>query len=89
MLDTNPDVVLLDFHLQDGTGLDAAVAIRRVVPDVRFIFLSRDDSDNALLSAVEAGAEWLIVEQDESAGAPIDDARRSYGALQRMLEEVV
>ena len=40
-------------------------------------------------AAVEAGAEWLIVEQDESAVSAIEDARRSYGALQRMLEEVV
>jgi sugar phosphate isomerase/epimerase len=40
-------------------------------------------------AAVRAGAEWLIVEQDESEGSEIEDARRSYGALQRMLEEVV
>jgi sugar phosphate isomerase/epimerase len=40
-------------------------------------------------AAVSAGAEWLIVEQDESEGSEIEDARRSYGALQRMLEEVV
>jgi sugar phosphate isomerase/epimerase len=40
-------------------------------------------------AAVGAGAEWLIVEQDESDGSVFEDARRSYGALQRMLEEGV
>jgi sugar phosphate isomerase/epimerase len=36
-------------------------------------------------AAVEAGAEWLLVEQDESDGPEIDAARRSYGALREML----
>jgi sugar phosphate isomerase/epimerase len=36
-------------------------------------------------AAVEAGAEWLIVEQDESDGPPLDDAERSLEALRRML----
>jgi sugar phosphate isomerase/epimerase len=39
-------------------------------------------------AAVAAGAEWLIVEQDRSDGSELDDARRSYQALQRMLQEV-
>ena len=36
-------------------------------------------------AAVEAGVEWLIVEQDESDGSELDDARRSLAALIRML----
>jgi sugar phosphate isomerase/epimerase len=36
-------------------------------------------------AAVEAGVEWLIVEQDASDGSPLEDAARSYRALQRML----
>jgi sugar phosphate isomerase/epimerase len=39
-------------------------------------------------AAVAAGAEWLIVEQDLSDGSELADARRSYQALQRMLQEV-
>jgi sugar phosphate isomerase/epimerase len=37
-------------------------------------------------AAVEAGAEWLLVEQDESDGPEIEAARRSYGALKAMLD---
>jgi DNA-binding NarL/FixJ family response regulator len=51
-----PHVVVMDFHLDDGTGRDAAVAMREIYPSVRFVFLSRDDSDDARLAAVEAGA---------------------------------
>jgi len=59
-LATDPDVVVMDFHLRDGTGLDAALAIRKVQPNARFVFLSRDDSDSAWLAAIEAGAGAFI-----------------------------
>ena len=37
-------------------------------------------------AAVQAGAEWLLVEQDETDGSDLDAARRSLGALRTMLE---
>ena len=55
-----PHVVVMDFHLDDGTGHDAAIAMRDVFPNVRFIFLSRDESDDARLAAVEAGASAYL-----------------------------
>jgi DNA-binding NarL/FixJ family response regulator len=55
-----PDVVVMDFHLGDGTGNEAAVAMRQTFPDVRFVFLSRDESDDAHLDAVEAGASAYL-----------------------------
>jgi sugar phosphate isomerase/epimerase len=39
-------------------------------------------------AAERAGAEWLIVEQDEPVGAELDDARRSLAAVITMLGEV-
>jgi DNA-binding NarL/FixJ family response regulator len=55
-----PDVVVMDYHLPDGTGRDAALAMRDVFPQARFVFLSRDDSDVARLAAVEAGASAFV-----------------------------
>lgn len=55
-----PDIVVMDFHLDDGTGRDAALAMRAVHPEARFVFLSRDDSDDAHLAAVEAGASAYL-----------------------------
>ena len=57
----SPDVVVMDFHLDDGTGPDAALAMREVFPNVRFVFLSRDGSDDARLAAVEAGASAYLL----------------------------
>ncbi len=39
-------------------------------------------------SAVEAGAEWLLVEQDETDGPPLEAARRSFEALTAMVASV-
>ncbi len=55
-----PDVVLLDFRLNDGTGADAAAAIRRVAPHSKHIFLTREDSDVARFAALESGASGFI-----------------------------
>ena len=60
-LSLRPDVVVMDFHLGDGTGHDAALYMRRLYPATRFVFLSRDDSDGARLAAVEAGASAYLL----------------------------
>ncbi|HYM50716.1 MAG TPA: response regulator transcription factor [Candidatus Limnocylindrales bacterium] len=51
-----PDVVLMDSRLADGTGCEAAARIRRLNPRIAVVFLSADDSDDAVLAAVESGA---------------------------------
>jgi two-component system response regulator DevR len=51
-----PDVAIVDFHLPDGTGADAADRIRARCGDTAIVFLSADDSDERLLEAIEAGA---------------------------------
>jgi len=56
----NPDVVLLDFRLPDGTGSDAASAIRGLRPTAKMIFLTRDDTDAARFAAVQAGASAFL-----------------------------
>ena len=55
-----PDVVLLDYRLPDGTAPDAADAIRRTRPEVKVIFLTREDTDAARFAAVQAGASAFI-----------------------------
>jgi DNA-binding NarL/FixJ family response regulator len=56
----DPDVVLLDFRLPDGTGGDAGIGIRQVRPDIKLIFLTREDSDAARFAALESGASAFI-----------------------------
>jgi len=56
----DPDVVLLDFRLPDGTGPDAANAIRAVRPASKMIFLTREDTDAARFAAVQSGASAFL-----------------------------
>jgi two-component system response regulator DevR len=56
----NPDVVLLDFRLPDGTGLDAAAAIRSIRPATKMIFLTREDTEAARFAAVQSGASAFL-----------------------------
>lgn len=58
--DSMPDVAVIDFHLDDGTGREAALAMRARFPDARFVFLSRDGSDDVRLAAVESGASAFV-----------------------------
>ena len=55
-----PDVVVMDYHLDGGTGQEATTAMRRRFPNARYVFLSRDESDAAQLAAVEAGASAYL-----------------------------
>jgi two-component system response regulator DevR len=55
------DVAVVDFHLPDGTGAEAADRIRARSPDTAIVFLSADDSDERLLDAIEAGASGYLL----------------------------
>jgi DNA-binding NarL/FixJ family response regulator len=55
-----PHVVLMDSRLADGTGAEAAIGIHRRHPEVAIVFLSVDDSYDAMLAAMEAGARGYL-----------------------------
>jgi DNA-binding NarL/FixJ family response regulator len=57
----NPDVILMDFTLPDGTGLDATRAILTLLPDVQIIFLTVHDNDDRLISAMRSGAKGYLL----------------------------
>jgi DNA-binding NarL/FixJ family response regulator len=56
-----PDVVLIDYHLPDGTGVQAATAIREELPHVAVVILTADTSEEVLLAAIEAGASAFLL----------------------------
>jgi DNA-binding NarL/FixJ family response regulator len=56
-----PDVVLLDVHLPDGTGLDVLASVRRASPETRVLLLTMDDDAETVLEAVRLGADGYLV----------------------------
>ncbi|MDQ2942721.1 MAG: response regulator transcription factor, partial [Candidatus Dormibacteraeota bacterium] len=55
-----PDIVLMDFYLIDGSGSAAGHEIRQICPDTKLLFLTREDGYAARIAALEAGASGLI-----------------------------
>lgn len=58
-----PDVVLLDFRLPDGSGVEACREIRADCPDTRVLFLTSFADENAVLSAVLGGAGGYLLKE--------------------------
>jgi DNA-binding NarL/FixJ family response regulator len=56
-----PDVLLLDVHLPDGTGLQALPAVRRASPQTQVLLLTMDDDAESVLEAVRLGAAGYLV----------------------------
>ncbi len=52
-----PDIILMDFSLPDGTGLDATKAILAELPESKIIFLTVCETDENVLAAIRLGAK--------------------------------
>lgn len=57
----NPEMILMDFSLPDGTGADATQVILAQNPDCKIIFLSVHAADEKLFSAVRSGAVGYLL----------------------------
>lgn len=59
--DLKPDIILMDFLMPDGTGLDATKPILSFIPDCEIVFLTVHDKDENLLAALRAGAKGYML----------------------------
>lgn len=59
--ETHPEVILMDFNIQDGTGADAAAQILSEQPDCKIIFLTIYDDDYSLFTAIRSGAKGYLL----------------------------
>jgi two-component system response regulator DevR len=58
-----PDVAVLDGRLPDGSGIDVCREIRSQHPEIAALILTSYDDDEALFSAIMAGAAGYILKQ--------------------------
>jgi len=58
-----PDIVVMDVRLPDGSGVEACRAIRAELPETRVIMLTSFPDDEAVLSAIVAGASGYLLKQ--------------------------
>jgi DNA-binding NarL/FixJ family response regulator len=58
--DLDPDVVLLDVHLPDGTGQAVIAAVAPERPAVKFLALSVSDAAEDVIAVIRAGARGYV-----------------------------
>lgn len=57
----SPDVVLLDLHMSQMTGIEAAQRIKRDYPRVRILVLTADDAVPQVLALLKTGADGYVL----------------------------
>ncbi|MEZ5414115.1 MAG: response regulator transcription factor [Opitutaceae bacterium] len=63
-----PDIILLDIRLPDGSGLDAAADILRVAPKCRILILTSFTNDELVYNAVIAGVHGYLMKELDPSG---------------------
>jgi DNA-binding NarL/FixJ family response regulator len=58
-----PDLVIMDVRLPDGSGIEACRDIRAELPEVRVVMLTSYPDEEAVLSAIIAGASGYLLKQ--------------------------
>jgi DNA-binding NarL/FixJ family response regulator len=82
-----PDVAILDGRLTDGSGIDVCRDVRSVDPRIKVLILTSFDDDDALFSAIMAGAAGYLLKNVSS--AHLLDAVRRVAAGQSLLDPAV
>ncbi len=72
IVESEPDVVLLDVHLPGGGGQAVVAALRATHPHVRFLALSASDAPEDVIAVIRAGARGYVTKT--ISGADLVDA---------------
>ena len=78
---------MLDGRLPDGSGIEVCREIRSVDPSIAVLILTSYDDDDALFSAIMAGAAGYVLKQVRGSDL-VDDVRR-VAAGQSLLDPAV
>ena len=79
-----PDVVVLDVRLPDGSGVEACRDIRSRFPDVKVLMLTSFADEEALMAAILAGASGYVLKRVKTTDL-VDDIRK-VGAGESLLD---
>jgi len=81
---TRPDVAVLDVRLPDGDGVEVCRDLRSAMPDLKCLMLTSFADDEALFSAILAGASGYVLKQIK--GSDLVSAVRRVAAGESLLD---
>jgi two-component system response regulator DevR len=82
-----PDLVIMDVRLPDGSGIEACREIRAARPETRVIMLTSFPDEEAVLSAIIAGASGYLLKQVR--GRDLVSALESVGRGESLLDPAI
>lgn len=82
-----PDLVVMDVRLPDGSGVEACREIRAARPQTRVVMLTSYPDEEAVLSAIIAGASGYLLKQIR--GRDLVSALESVGRGESLLDPAV
>jgi DNA-binding NarL/FixJ family response regulator len=82
-----PDLVVMDVRLPDGTGIEACREIRAARPATRVVMLTSYPDEEAVLSAIIAGASGYLLKQIR--GRDLVAALEAVGRGESLLDSAV
>ncbi|HKZ19304.1 MAG TPA: response regulator transcription factor [Acidimicrobiia bacterium] len=80
----SPDLVIMDVRLPDGSGVEACRDIRSGFPDVKVLMLTSYADEEALMSAILAGASGYLLKRIDS--AELIESVRKVGRGESLLD---
>jgi DNA-binding NarL/FixJ family response regulator len=84
---SQPDVVVMDIRLPDGSGVDACREIRDQRPETQVIMLTSYADDEALYGSIMAGASGYLLKQTR--GQSLSDAIERVARGESLLDPAV
>lgn len=84
---TEPDVIVMDVRLPDGSGIEACREIRGKRPETKVIILTSYADDEAVLAAILAGASGFVLKQTR--GSILADAIAAVARGESLLDSAV
>jgi two-component system, NarL family, nitrate/nitrite response regulator NarL len=87
IIQTKPDVVMMDFTLPDGTGADATNLILAKYPECKIVFLTMSEEDEDLFAAIRSGAKGYLLKnmQPSKLIAALRSVQSGESALSRTM----
>jgi DNA-binding NarL/FixJ family response regulator len=82
-----PDLVIMDVRLPDGSGIEACREIRAARPETRVVMLTSYPDEEAVLSAIIAGASGYLLKQIR--GRDLVSALEAVGRGESLLDPAV
>jgi two-component system response regulator DevR len=82
-----PDLVVMDVRLPDGSGIEACREIRAARPETRVVMLTSYPDEEAVLSAIIAGASGYLLKQIR--GRDLVTALEAVGRGESLLDSAV